>query len=112
MASDKLSSATRTAVTVMDPAEGACLCPFFGKCHGIVVLDSRAGTRAFHSNPARTPETLCDLIIAIDADRLVCGYIGDSERDRLRAAGVDVRLGSCTCAPEELAASFFDLTAA
>jgi len=100
---------SRIAVTVMDFGSGPAPCPFFGKCDGIVVLDTGTGVRAFHGNPPRTPESLCDLILASDVDGLVCGFIAESEMRRLRAAGIDVRLGSGRCSVEELAACFCDL---
>lgn len=101
--------ASRIAVTVMDFGSGPTPCPFFGKCDGILVLDSDTGAREFHENPPRTPKTLCDVILASGADGLVCGFIAEPEIIRLRAAGIDVRLGSGKCSVEELAACFCDL---
>lgn len=99
--------ASRIAVTVMGSGPGATPCPFFGRCDGIAVLD--AGAREFRPNPLRTPESLCDLILAAGVDGLVCGFITEPEIRRLRAAGVDVRLGSGRYSIEELAARFCDL---
>lgn len=105
-------AASRTAVTVMDSGSGPALCPFFGKCDGILLLDTDTGTKEFLRNPPRTPESLCDLILAAKPGRLVCGFVAEPEKRRLRAAGIDVRLGSCTCSPDHLAAGFCDLAEA
>ncbi|MGE0333950.1 MAG: NifB/NifX family molybdenum-iron cluster-binding protein [Gammaproteobacteria bacterium] len=101
--------ASRIAVTVMDVGSGLAPCPFFGKCDGIVVLDSNTGAREFHGNPSRTPKTLCDVILASGADGLVCGFVAEPEILRLRAAGIDVRVGSGRCSVDELATCFCDL---
>lgn len=102
-------AASRTAVAVMDPGSGPVPCAFFGKCDGIVVIDTATGARRFHPNPPRTSQSLCNLILAIGAGRLVCGFIGEPEIRRLRAAGIDVRLGSGGCSVDELATCFCDL---
>ncbi len=97
------------AVTVMDPGSGPVPCAFFGKCDGIIVLDTATGAREFHRNPPRTPQSLCDLILATGVDGLVCGFIGEPEIRRLRAAGIDVRLGSGRYSVDELVACFGNL---
>lgn len=102
-------AAPRIAVTVMDSGSGPALCPFFGKCDGILLLDADTATKEFLRNPPRTPESLCDLILAAKPDRLVCGFIAEPEKRRLQAAGIDVRLGACTCSTDQLAAGFRDL---
>lgn len=102
-------TALRIAVTVMHPGSGPTPCPFFGKCDGIVVLDTVTGMQEFHRNPPRTPQSLCTLILASDVDGIVCGFIAEPEVRRLRAAGIDVRLGSGTCSVDELVACFCDL---
>jgi predicted Fe-Mo cluster-binding NifX family protein len=99
----------RIAVTVMDFGSGPTPCPFFGKCDGIAVVDMETGVRLLQMNPPRTPETLCGLILASDVNGLVCGYIAEAEAERLRTAGIDVRLGSCQCSIDELVACFCDL---
>lgn len=88
---------------------GPAPCPFFGKCDGIVVIDTESGAREFHQNPPRTPATLCDLILASRVEGLVCGFIAAPEVARLRAAGIDVRVGSGSCSVDELAQCFCDL---
>lgn len=100
-------AASRVAVTVT--GTGLVPSPFFAKCDGIVVIDADTGARGFHRNPFRTPQSLCDLLLATGVDGLVCGFIGGPEIGRLRAAGVDVRLGSGRCSVEELVACFCDL---
>lgn len=101
--------ASRIAVTVMDFGAGAAPCPFFGKCDGIVVIDSATGARELRRNPPRTPESLCELVLASNVHGLVCGFIAEPELGRLRAAGIDGRNGSCNCPAEELVANFHDL---
>jgi predicted Fe-Mo cluster-binding NifX family protein len=102
-------AASRIAVTVMDFGSGPQPCPFFGKCDGIVVLDAASGAWAFLRNPPRTPESLCDLILASGVDGLVCGFISEPAISRLHAAGIDVRWGSGSRSVDELVASFRDL---
>lgn len=97
------------AVTVVGSDRAMMLCPFFGKCDGVVIIDAEDGARTFYPNEPRTSATLCDVILGSGADQLICGFIGRAEKHRLRAAGIDVRLGSCTCSVDELAAGFADL---
>lgn len=99
----------RVAVTVINANSSPILCPFFGKCEGILVFDGAGGGQSFRPNEHRTPEQLCSLIIEVGPETLICGYVGEPERNRLRAAGVDVRLGSCNCAIDELMACLCDL---
>lgn len=99
----------RIAVTVMDFGSGPGPCPFFGKCDGIMVVDTETGARWLRTNPPRTPWSLCDLILASGVDGVICGFIAEGEIDRLRTAGIDVRLGSCQCSIETLVARFCDL---
>lgn len=103
------SATSRIAVTVMDSGSEPVPCPFFGKCDGVVVLDAGTGVREFHRNPPRTPQSLCDLLLATGVDGLICGFISDPEIWRLSAAGIDVRLGSGRYSVEELVACFCDL---
>jgi predicted Fe-Mo cluster-binding NifX family protein len=82
------------------------LSPFFAKCEGILVIDPRATKHGFLANTERTKQSICDLILKSGVTRLVCGFISEPERDKLSAAGIDVRLGSCVCPVHDLAASF------
>jgi hypothetical protein len=82
------------------------LCPFFGKCDGLLIIDPDRGGREFHPNTQQTADTMCDVILKAGVLQLVLGFIPRPAAKRLRAAGVDIRLGSCTCAVEELAACF------
>lgn len=102
-------AASRIAVTVMDLGSEPVPCPFFGKCDGIVVHDVDTGAREFHRNPPRAPQSLCDLLLTAGVDGIICGFIGEPEIRRLRAAGIDVRLGSGRYSVEELMACFCDL---
>lgn len=101
--------ALRIAILVMDSDDGPLLCPFFGKCDGFLFLDGLAPTTEFHCNKQRTAGDLCDRIVISGANAVVCGFIGEAERRKLRAAGIDVRLGSCACSVDDLAAGFANL---
>lgn len=102
----------RTALVVMDSTEETTLCPFFGKCDGLLVIDPDAESHEFHANPQHTAEAMCDLILKTGVRRLVLGFIGGPGAQKLRAAGVDIRLGSCACTVEDLALCFDDLPSA
>jgi len=90
----------------MQSGSDVSVCPFFGKCDGIVLIDRAAGTRDFLRNGDRTNTTLCDVILGARPERLICGFIGKTDKRKLRAAGIDVRLGSCSCSVDELIESF------
>jgi predicted Fe-Mo cluster-binding NifX family protein len=87
------------------------LCPFFGKCDGLAVIDSETGSREFYPNTQHTADTMCQLILEAGVHRLVLGFVPGPAAQKLHAAGVDVRLGSCVCAIEELAQCFDALPA-
>ena len=82
------------------------LCPFFAKCDGLLVVDLDANVQTFHVNAARTQQSICDLILKSGVSRLVCGFIAESERKKLLAAGIDVRVASCQRSIEDLVAGF------
>jgi predicted Fe-Mo cluster-binding NifX family protein len=96
----------RIALLVMRSNMDVALCPFFGKCDGVLVFDPHKKSQEFHVNEQRTATAMCDLILKIGVDRVVSGFIGGTAVQKLRAAGIDVRLGSCSCAVEDLAAGF------
>lgn len=102
-------AAGRTAIIVVDPGSGPALCPFFGKCDGVILINGADGSSEFRRNEHKTADAICDLLLRLRPERVVCGYIGAAETQRLRAAGIDVRLGSCTCPIDELAACCCDL---
>lgn len=52
---------------------------------------------------------LCELILELRPQRLICGFIDEREKERLCAAGVDIRLGSCAYSVDELVTSFASL---
>jgi predicted Fe-Mo cluster-binding NifX family protein len=88
------------------------LCPFFGKCDGLFLIDADSGRKKFLRNERRTAQCLCQLIVEARPDRLICGFIGEPEKRKLQTAGIDIRLGSLTCSVDELVACFCDLPAA
>lgn len=94
---------------VMNSGADSLLCPFFGKCDGLVLFDAANGSREFHPRDRSDAKSMCDIIIELKPDQIVCGFIAEREKQKLRAAGIDVRLGSCNCAVEELVASFSSL---
>ena len=95
-----------TAVTVIKDGTSYLMCPFFGKCDGILIIDFPRAHVVFAANPERTAQLLCGTIIATGASRLICGFIPDAECRQLRAVGVDVRLGSCAREIEDLVTEF------
>lgn len=92
----------RIAIAVTGIGGGWVVSPFFAKCDGVLVVDRTTRTEAFHRNDGRTPNSVCATIAAISPDCLVCGYVGEAERKTLRSAGIDIRLGSCTCPIRDL----------
>lgn len=105
-ASTSSGAAGATALLVINSGSTALLCPFFDKCDGVLVHNSD-GSREFH--PRDRSGGICDLLLALTPARVVCGFIAVPEKKRLRAAGIDVRLGSCSCSVDELVASFSSL---
>lgn len=101
----------RTALLVMNAGQTTTLCPFFGKCDGLLLIDPDTGSREFHANTEHTAETMCDVIIKTGVHRLVLGFVPGPAARRLRAAGIDMRLGSCNCAVDNLATCFDALPA-
>jgi predicted Fe-Mo cluster-binding NifX family protein len=82
------------------------LCPFFAKCDGLLVVDLDANIRTFRANAVRTQQSTCDLILTSGVTRLICGFIAESERKKLSAAGIDVRVASCQRPVEDLVTGF------
>ena len=93
---------------VMNSGQGPTLCPLFAKCDGVLLVEPD-GSTSYHPNTERTARSLSELVRAIGADRLVCSFIGKAEKKTLRGAGIDIRVGSCACAIDELVASFSNL---
>jgi hypothetical protein len=77
-----------------------------------MVFDSAGGATFFYPNRERTADAMCSLLLEIGPHRLVCGFIAAPEQNRLRAAGIEVRLGSCACSVEDLVTGFRDLAVA
>lgn len=102
-------AAVRTAIVVMGSESGPSLSPFFGKCDGVLLMDGANGSSEFHRNELKTPDAICDLLLKLVPDRVICSFIGNAEKRKLRAAGIDVRLGSCACPVDVLAACCCDL---
>lgn len=105
-ASDRDKATSLTAVTVMKDGTNYALCPFFGKCDGILVVDPIKVKVVYIDNTGRTPEGMCGTILESGATRLICGFVPEAERKKLQAAGLDVRLGSCACAVDQLVTEF------
>ena len=109
MGTERPVTSARTAIAVMRDGVDYVLCPFFGKCDGVLVIEPTKSTAEFVPNPKRDAESLSGLVAGSNAKRLICGYIPDTERERLSASGVDIRLGSCADAVDELLVAFPDL---
>ena len=108
MTSRRFESVRRTAVVVMNSGKMLTLCPLFAKCDGVLLVEPD-GSKSYHPNAECTAGCLSELIINAGCDRLLCGFIGPAEKDALRKAGVDVRLGSCACSVDELLNAFSTL---
>lgn len=98
-----------TGVTVMRTGAEYALCPFFGKCDGLLIVEPKAFGVTFMPNTNRDPESLRNMIIAAKVTNLICGFIPDAECEKLRSAGVDVRCGSGACSLDELVVNFANL---
>lgn len=103
------AAAALTAVLVIKSDSESLLCPFFGKCDGVLLVKAVDGSSEFHPWDRTGARQVCELILKLKPRQLVCGFIGRAERKRLRAAGIDVRLGSCNRSVGELLASFSSL---
>lgn len=90
---------------VTNAGSTARLCPFFGQCDGILLHSTPDGSRKFYPCDRSGATSVCDLILALKPARLICGFVTEPERRKLRAAGIDVRLGSCACSIDDLLAS-------
>jgi hypothetical protein len=98
-------------VLVMNSGATVLLCPFFDKCDGVLV-NGEDSSQEFHPRDRSGAQSMCDLLLALTPKRVICGFIDEAEKHRLRDAGIDVRIGSCSCAVDELVASFPDLPVA
>lgn len=94
---------------VMNLGATSLLCPFFAKCDGVLLLDAARGSTEFHPRDRSGTKSMCDLLLELKPGQVICGFIGEYENQRLRAAGIDVRLGSCNCPVDELITSFSTL---
>ena len=102
-------AAAMTAVLVIKSGSELLPCPFFGKCDGVLLINAGNGLSEFHPRDRTGAKPMCELILELQPRQCVCGFIGEVEKHKLRAAGIDVRLGSCNCSVDELVASFSSL---
>lgn len=94
------------AILVMNSRAGPVLCPFFAKCDGVLLINEKEHSSQFHGNRRAAAKPLCELVVALKPRALVCGFIGDTEKRKLQRAGIDVRLGACSCSIDQLIAGF------
>jgi len=92
----------------MNAGHGLTLCPVFAKCDGVLLIEPD-GSRGYYPNTEGTARSLSELVLNTRSGRLLCGFIATGEKKVLRAAGIDIRVGSCACAVDELVASFSTL---
>ena len=90
----------------MNSGSTSLLCPFFAKCDGVLLLNAADRSKEFHPCDRSGAMSMCDLILELRPAQMICGFIPEPEKQRLRAAGIDVRLGSCSCPVDELVTSF------
>lgn len=100
------------ALLVSRSRQRTLLCPFFAKCDGLLLIDPLSPVREFRPNRERTSESICALILSSGATKLVCGFIGGAERERLAASGIDIRVGSCARSVASLVREFNALPSA
>ena len=98
-----------TAMLVINSRSGPVLCPFFSKCDGVLLIDRMGKPIGFHHCDRSGAKPLCDLILELKPRALICSFVGEAEKQKLRGAGIDVRLGSCSCSIDELLAGFQSL---
>jgi hypothetical protein len=104
-ASGSTAAAGRTAVLVMNSGSVPLLCPFFNKCDGVLLHNASDHSTDYHPRDRSGAKSMCDMLLELKPDRIICGFVGGPEMQRLRGAGVDIRLGSCSCPIDELLAS-------
>jgi hypothetical protein len=109
MPGDIRTPAASTAMLVMNSSSGPLPCPFFAKCDGVLLIHEPNKSTEFHRHTRANAKSLCDLILALNPCTLICGFIGEAEKQRLRRAGIDVRLGSCSYSIDELLAGRHNL---
>lgn len=102
------SASVRTAVVVIKTGHELALCPLYAKCDGVLLVEPD-GSRSYYPNAACTAQCLSELVLKARCDRLLCGFIGSAEKEVLRKAGIDIRLGSCACSVDELLGTFSTL---
>lgn len=105
-AASDAAAAGRTAVLVINTGSHPLLCPFFSKCDGALLVDAAGNSREFHPRDRSGAKPVCDLLLELKPGKIICGFIDQPARRRLRAAGIDVRLGACNCPIDELVNSF------
>lgn len=105
----ELAGDRKTGVLVLNARPSPVLSPFFGKCDGMLVVEPDGQGTTFYPRDRDDPLSLWNLILAVKPTRLICGFVPPEDRAKLREAGIDVRLGSCATAVEELVACFCDL---
>jgi hypothetical protein len=99
----------RTALLVINLNLTPLLCPFFAKCDGALLINPANDSSEFYPHNGADAKSLCNLLLNLKPQRLICGFIAKPEKSRLRRHGIDVRLGSCSCSIDELVNSFTDL---
>ncbi len=103
-------SSELTAITVMKAGADYRMCPFFGKCDGLLIVEPASAPVAFIPNAERDSSALSRLIIESKIKRLICGFVPQGECQRaLLQAGIDVRLASGAYSIPDLVFDFANL---
>lgn len=98
----------KTAVTISSGAMSPTLAAFFAHCDAVLISDGDGDERVI-TNQGRRGDDVCQIVLAQRAHRLICGFIPEDCKQRLREAGVDIRLGSCSQPVFDLIVNFGQL---
>lgn len=104
-----LTAPLQTAVLVVGPTHEPLLSPFSCNSDRILLIVGGQAPVQFYRPVPHDGTSLSDAILRLKPGRLICGFVDEAAKKKLNAAGVDVRLGSCSCSIAKLVADFNNL---